>query len=143
MRSPSKKSLSGFTLIETVIAMAVITMGLFGTMSLFYNTVGTSMNSHLTVMASSLVRERLEKIIFDKKMQGYDFVQIANYTTPETFTGAFAPFTRTTQIQEVDSVDLTTPRSNTDYKRITVTVSWTGGNQVRLATLVTRWGVGS
>lgn len=130
----------GFTLIETVIAMTVLSMGLFGTMKVFQDSVGTSLDSHLTVIASALAREQLEKMVFDKEMNGFDFIEMANYQATESFAGPFAPFTRTVAIQKVDGNDLTTARITSDYKRIMVTVTWTGGGFVRLETLVTRWG---
>lgn len=130
---------SGFTLIETVLAIVVIGVGLFGVMHLFQGTVSDAMITDQAVQATALARERLERIIFDKKMNGYDYVTQANYPTVESFTAPYLPFTRVVTIQEVRATDLASPQTNSGYKRVNVMVRWGTANQVGVETLVTRW----
>src|ERR1700693_5205545 len=64
-----RKSLrdSGFTLIETMIALLVLTIGLVGTAALMTTTVSTTARSHLMGTAAMLASEKLEDLDrFDK-----------------------------------------------------------------------------
>ena len=134
----------GFTFVDTAIAITLISVGLFAILSIVYSSAGNSLDSHLTIMATTLAREKLEKMVFDKKMNGWASIDTVNYPATETFTGAYAPFTRTVAIIKVDRDDLITERVNTNYKRITVTVSWNSGGakSVTLETVVSLWGEG-
>ncbi len=131
--------MKGFTLVETVLSVFIIGVALFGLMHLFQGSVRTAADTDQAVQAASLARERLERILFDKKMNGYDFVTQANYPAVENFTGAFAPFTRTVAIREVRETDLTTDQANSGYKRVTVGVQWGANGHVTLETLATKW----
>ena len=137
MREKTRES--GFSFIEAILAVVIIGIGIVGLMNLFQRTVSQGLVSDRAVQASQLAHERLERIIADKKGRGYDFITMANYPAIESFTGAFAPFTRTLSIQEVRDSDLMTPQPNTGYKRITVVVTAPGGLSVTEETLVTRW----
>lgn len=130
---------SGFTLIESVLALVVIGIGVFGLMNLFQGTVSNVVSTDQAIQATQLARERLERIVFDKKMNGYDFINTANYPAVESFTGSFSAFTRNISILEVSDSNLTTSSNNSGYKRVTVTVAWSDSNQVVLETLVTKW----
>jgi prepilin-type N-terminal cleavage/methylation domain-containing protein len=57
----------GFTLIETMIALLVLTIGLVGTAALMSTTVSTTARSHLMSTAAMLASEKLEDLDrFDK-----------------------------------------------------------------------------
>lgn len=134
------KTFRGFTLIETVLAISLISVGMLGTFAMIQNSLGSSVTSTQTLQATWLARERLDRILFNKEMSGYNFIIPANYSGNETFTGALIPFTRTTQIVEVSSADLASAQSGSGYKRVTVSVTWPGNNSVTLEGLVTLWG---
>lgn len=129
----------GFTLVEAVLAVLVIGVGLFGVMNLFQGSVSSSFTTDRAIQATQLARERLERLTFDKKMFGYDYVNSANYPAIENFTGDYAPFSRTITIQEVRASDLSTLENRSGYKRVNVSVAWPGGNNVSLETLLTKW----
>lgn len=131
----------GFTLIETVLATVVISVGLIGIFAMIRNSLGSSVTSLQSLQAAWLARERLDRILYEKEMQGYGFAVAANYPGPETFAGNFSPFVRATEILEVDDDDLTSPRADSGYKRVTVTVTWPPGNSVAVEGLVTDWGL--
>jgi type IV pilus assembly protein PilV len=58
---------AGFTLIETMIALLVLTIGLVGTAALMSTTVKTTAKSHLMATAAMLASEKLEDLDrFDK-----------------------------------------------------------------------------
>lgn len=136
---PRRQNL-GFTLIETVLAISLIAVGFLGTFAMFQNSLGSAVTSVQTLQATWLARERLERVLFSKEMNGYASITTANYPSPETFTGTFSPFTRTTQILEVSSANLTSASNGSGYKRVTVAVTWVGGHSIQLEGLVTLWG---
>jgi len=58
---------SGFTLIETMVAILILTIGLVGTAALMSTTVNTTARSHLMSTAAMLASEKLEDLDrFDK-----------------------------------------------------------------------------
>jgi type IV pilus modification protein PilV len=58
---------AGFTLIETMVAILILTIGLFATASLMSTTVNTTSRSHLMSTAAMLASEKLEDLDrFDK-----------------------------------------------------------------------------
>lgn len=133
----------GFTLIEAILTMLVLSGGLVWLMNAFQQDVGRSVETENVFVANSLAQERMERIIQDKALQGYAYTTSANYASPEDMTvEGFPGYTRTTTIQEINSADLVTPQSGSGYKRITVSVAVAGGSTVTLDTLLTFWGEG-
>lgn len=120
MRAPRKR---GFTLIELILTIVVIALGLTGLMSLFENVTRGIMEADNAVIAGNLAREKLEQIVQHKWNSGYAALDGALYP-PETFTGDFSRFTRSTSIREVAGSDLSTAQEGSGYKRVEVTVSW-------------------
>lgn len=121
----------GFTLIETL--MVVVLMGIMGTgLMLYFAGLGSS-NQAQVVQASALAQEKMEKIIADKKANGFDSI------TGEAGAPLASPydrFTRSVDVICVNEADLdlsagTMPQCNdTDIKakKVTVTIWWQGGS---------------
>ena len=80
----------------------------------------------LDTRARWLATEKLESIIADRHSasRGYSYVINANYPSEASVAG-FAGFSRSTSVSET-AADLAS--AGTGYKRVTVTVSYTGGN---------------
>lgn len=130
----------GFTLVEAILTLSLLSAGILGLLSLFQQNVGRSDEMEQTLVASLLAQERLEQIIHDKKYQGYLFIVGTNYPASENLASQGYPgYTRTTTIQEVSGSDLTSPQNGSGYKRITVSVAVTGGPTSTFQTLVTEW----
>ncbi|MBI4373745.1 MAG: prepilin-type N-terminal cleavage/methylation domain-containing protein [Deltaproteobacteria bacterium] len=133
------KKEKGFTFLETILAILIVGIGLLGITNLFQRSVSQSVDTERVLQATQLARERLEQLLFDKKMRGYDYVVSSSYPVTENLGGLFAPFSRTISIREVRSNDLDQTQAGTGYKRVLVTVSWPVGRQVALETLMTKW----
>ena len=132
---------NGFTLIEAVLTLSVLAVGLMGILTLYQQNIGKANEMEQTLVATELAQEKLEQIILDKKYKLYAFITAANYTSPENMSAqGFPGYTRTTTILEVDPSDMVSAQSGSGYKKITVSVSVTGGLTVTLDTLVTLWG---
>jgi len=118
------KRQKGFTLIEVVLTIVIISVGLFGMMTLFDNVTRGAFEGDVNLMSTYLARERLERLVFDKVYSGYSSVKNSNYNTNENAPLGGGNFVRQFNIYEVSKNDLTTPQDGSGYKRIDVTVSW-------------------
>ena len=128
----------GFTFVEVTLASLLFLAGMLGVFSVFYNVNQSAMGGQMTLTGMGLCEERLEQIIADKVTRGYAFVTNANYPVAENLAGNFQGFTRTTNIHEVTSNDLTTDQAGSGYKKVDVTVSWgnAASERVNASTLV-------
>lgn len=124
-----KKSESGFSFIEAIFSMVILSLGFVGIMSLYANMNGNTENDSMKMVASKLASERIEQIMADKANLGY--ANINTGSTSDSISYDSLSFTRQTNIQYVNSSDLTTTSaSDTGFKRVDVTVNWSnGGNQ--------------
>lgn len=135
---PNKK---GFTFIEAILTLLILSGGILGILALFQQNVSRFNESEVLLSASYLAQEKMEQIIHDKKRQGYNFVIIDNYLSPEDLDSEGYPgYSRTLTIEEVRDTDLITPQNGTGYKRITVSVTPPGYPAITLITLITSWG---
>ncbi len=117
----------GFTLLEVLFAMAVMSVGLLGvSIMLTHTTQQQAVNANRAV-ATTLARDQLERI----KRAAYANVITANYP-PE----AYGTIVGSKQFQQTVAIAIDTPLPNT--KTVTVTVTWTDSSGVsRNATLNT------
>lgn len=131
----------GFTLVEAVLTLILITGGVLGVLHLFNTNVDAANKMELTLRATYLAQERVEQIVQDKEYKGYNFIVSANYPASEDLTAqGFNGYTRTVNILEVNPTNLTNQQNGSGYKRVTVAVQVAGGDTVTLTTLLTYWG---
>jgi prepilin-type N-terminal cleavage/methylation domain-containing protein len=105
----------GFTLIEVVLALAILLAVMVGLVSMTGRTTHVAATSDRQEAAIQLATDRIEQVRTDPQYAKLDSVYVATEGSFPTLPG----FTRTTQIVR------TTTGAN-DYKRITVTVSGPG-----------------
>ncbi len=103
---------NGFTLIETLMAIAIMAIGLLGLAALQTTAISGAAKANKQSMAVSLAEDQIETY----KNIPYDSVPSAPSTATGTDLSSWGIFTRTTAVQ--DGVPV--PGSKT----ITVTVSW-------------------
>lgn len=124
----------GITLIESILAMAILAAGLIGVMVVFVGGTSSSLEANTTVVAANLAREKLEEIIADRATHGYATALSRDYT--DNPGGNYSNYTRTVTITEVDNADLTTSELGSGYARVVVVVTWGGPSGVQLETLI-------
>lgn len=112
----------GFTIIETVIAIVVLTVAIPPMLWAIHEAHHHRANAVLTSRARWLAQEKLEDVIADRysTSRGYEFLQEYNYP-PEDPAPGFAGFARLVTIAETGP-DLTTPGDG--YKVVTARVTW-------------------
>lgn len=135
-----KKRNLGFTIIEAVLTMAILSFGVLGVMTLYQQNVARSSYSERTLKATLLAQQKMEQIVHDKTYNGYSYLVSGNYTSPEDLTAAgYAGYTRTITFANVNANTLNDQVPNAGYRRVTVAVAISGGETVSLTTLVTDW----
>lgn len=127
----NKKIEEGFTLIEAIIAIFILTVGIVAVLQTFPLSVQVEKSAQMATVAAQLSQEKIEEII----AKSYDDILCYGGTLPpceESKTRvstdpqeSFYHYWRKTRIDYVDpAADLTTTTDNTGIKKIEVTISW-------------------
>lgn len=134
------KNKKGFSALEAIFAVLILSFGFVGFMSMFSQMAKTTESDDMRLLASRLAGEKIEEIMATKASQNYSGVNVG--TQEENINFDNYDFTRSTDIAFVDSSDLkTVVGGDSGYKRIHVTVSWNVGStqSVRLMGLISNY----
>lgn len=112
----------GFTLIEAVLAMLLLSIAVTGSLVLFHQSTEHSGNIDRKTVATQLAGEFLEKIIADKSYRGFAWVDETQYP-PFYFQAPYEGYKRLVDITEVGE-DLSTPEPGSDFKKVMVVIFW-------------------
>ena len=82
----AKKSEQGFTLIETMIAITIVSIGLLTLLAAFATAVNATQNSQENLIARQKALQTMESIYTARNTQQISFGQIANTTSGGIFT---------------------------------------------------------
>ena len=128
----------GFTLIEIIITMVVLSIAAVGVLSVFTAGIKRSADPLILNQAIALAQERMDAAVALKKSGGYNAVVTINPGVP-AFPAPFNVFSWTQTVTCV-AADLVTPAACTvGYKIVTVTVTHAVIGSVSLDTLVTNY----
>lgn len=125
---------TGFTLIESLIALAIIGIGLVIVLQVFPAGFSVEKNSQLETQATLCAQEKIESLL------SKSFSELIIGTETENLLPIpFEKFSRTTKISFIDS-SLQESIPATTFKKIETTVSWKsplkiGNKEVKLMTL--------
>lgn len=145
-----KSGESGFTLIETIITLVVLSIAAVGVLSVFTVGIKGSANPLVAEQAVQLAQEKMDMIIADRENPavGFGFAHIVPGSYPAEPAGSFgfAGFSRTTNIYCVNLADLITSVGApggagcaSGYTHVTVTVANTLISSVSVETIVTNY----
>lgn len=131
----TEKKSGGFTLIETIITLVVLSIAAVGVLSVFTTGIARSANPLIVNQALSLAEEKMDEAIALRKSAGYAAVTTTNPGVP-----AFpAPFNSYSWSRVVDC-DPTFAPCPAQYQRVTITVSWNAGaDSISLVTLIANY----
>lgn len=127
-------NIKGFTLVEILVALAVIGIGLVVVLQVFPSGFSIEKNTQLETQATLCAQGKIEELL------SKSFSELVIGTVIEgSLPTPFERFSRATKISFVDS-DLEESISATALKKIEATVSWksplkTGSKEVKLITL--------
>jgi prepilin-type N-terminal cleavage/methylation domain-containing protein len=141
---------SGFTLIETIITLVVLSIAAVGVLSVFTTGIKGSANPLVVEQAVQLAQERMDTIIGDREnapptgTRGFGYIIPGNYLAEAAGSFGFAGFSRTTTIICVDAGTLNTnnttaPPCASGYTHVTVTVANALIGSVSVETIVTNY----
>ncbi|MBF0492399.1 MAG: hypothetical protein HQM15_06430 [Deltaproteobacteria bacterium] len=130
----------GFSALEAIFAIMILSVGFIGYMTLFSQMAKTTETDDMRLRAGHLAGEKMEDLIATKAISGYAGINTG--TTTENISYDSYNFTRRTQIQFVDSSDLRTVSAlDTGYKSVNVSVSWNYGGllSVQMMSLISNY----
>jgi prepilin-type N-terminal cleavage/methylation domain-containing protein len=81
----------GFTLLETLIAIVVMSVGIIGVLAVFATAVATTQNAQENLIARQKALETMESIYTARNTQQINFSQIANISNGGIFTDGATP----------------------------------------------------
>ena len=113
----------GFTLIEVLVAMVILSVGLLGTAALITGIINSNKLSNRITTATVLAQDKMEEI----KRIGY-----SSENEPRAVLSS--PYNN--YEREVTGLDVESPASN--MKTVTVTVYWESSKSVSLQTILAR-----
>lgn len=142
----------GFSLLDALLGLALLSAALIGLMYIFQGSVSSSLLADQSIVATNLARETLEKIIAqrDCNLAGCGYAATLAAINANTYdynpvSGLSGYVIDSTALEVDPDSDGTTddfldalPGSN--YARITVTVSWNNSvNSISMVTLLTSY----
>ena len=135
----------GFTLIETVITLVVLSIAAVGVLSVFTVGMRGSASPVLIDQAVQLAQEKMDTISGDRSGLGFSHIVPGNYGAENPITG-FAGFSRSVSMYCVTAADLTANAGapgaggcTSGYTHVAVTVANTAIGSVSFETVVTNY----
>jgi len=123
---------SGFTLIEVLMAMVIVSIGLLGTAVLTMGIMGSNKSSSEVTMATTLAQDELEEI----RNEGFDTAPAVGAADSDSGYGTISGYTSFRRVVSTASVG---SLPSTDTKAVTVTVYWDNNNRsISLTTIITQ-----
>ena len=115
----------GFTFLEVIIAISVLTIGIVAVLQIFPLALNIEKLNQMETQAVFLAQDKIE----EKVSRAYQDIQVAT-EIEDSLSFPFERFSRETRIIYVDS-DLATTTSDLGFKKIEVTVRWRSPLRIR------------
>lgn len=140
---------AGFTLIEAVLSLAVVSVGFLGVIYAFQGVSRTSLLSDQTIIASNIARGTLEQIMQKRNSSGYaaalTAINSSNSYDANPVVGYPGYVLDSTALEidpddDVGTDDFLDVSPGSGYARVTAQIFWNNGsNQVRFVTLMANY----
>ena len=112
---------NGFTLIETIITLVVLSLAAVGVLSVFTSGMKGSANPLILSQATQFAQGEMDQVFGEKAANGFNTIAVGN---PLACATAVAGFNCSRNIYYVNSGNLNTQVGGpTNYKHVTVTVT--------------------
>jgi prepilin-type N-terminal cleavage/methylation domain-containing protein len=129
----------GFTLIETIITLVVLSIAIVGVLSVFTMGIKGSADPLIVNQAIQLAQGEMDQVSGEKSMNGFAAATLAIGNPPCNSTIP-AGFTCSRTISFVDPGDLNAPVAGpTDYKYVTVTIIQVAMGSISLDTIISHY----
>lgn len=134
----------GFSLIEVIVTLVVVSVAAVGVLSVFSVGIRGSADPLILTQATQLAQERIDSVLADRAnpARGFAWITPANYPAENPVTG-FPAFNRSVSIFCVAAADLNTsigaPPCAGGYAHVRVTVSHAALADTVIDTLVTNY----
>lgn len=139
----------GFTLIEAVLSLGILSIGLLGVIYAFHGMGESSVLADQTVIASNIARGAIDKVIAKRDTSGYAaaLASIVGGTFNQNPVTNYPPYILSVAAYEVDpdkdvgaTDDFLDASPGSGYSRVTVTVTWNNGrNSMNLVTIIANY----
>lgn len=134
----AKKSQGGFTLIETIITLVVLSIAAVGVLSVFTTGIKGSANPLLVDQAAQLAQGEMDQVLGEKEAIGFAAIAIGNPLACNST--MLAGFNCSRNVYYVNLGDLNAQVAGpTNYLHITVTITQATIGSVNLDGLVTNY----
>jgi len=129
----------GFTLIETIITLVVLSIAAVGVLAVFTSGMKGSANPLIVDQATQLAQGEMDQVMGEKVANG--FTSLATGVTPTCVTTMLAEFSCSRNIYYVDpgNLDAAAAAPPTSYKHVKVTISQATIGSVNLDTIITNY----
>jgi prepilin-type N-terminal cleavage/methylation domain-containing protein len=130
---------TGFTLIETIITLVVLSLAAVGVLAVFTTGMKGSANPLLISQATQLAQGEMDQVIGEKAANGFSAGTLVT-GGPPCRSAMILDFTCSRTVYFVDpAVDLNTPSAASDYKHVTVTITQPVIGNVSVDSLITNY----
>lgn len=139
----------GFTLIEAVLSLGIMTFGLLGVIYAFHGMGVSSVLADQTVVASNIARGAIEKVIAKRDASGYSAAlsALTSGSFDQNPVMNYSPYSLSVGGYEVDpdkdpgmTDDFLDASLGSGFARVTATVTWNGGkNSLTLVTIIANY----
>ena len=134
----ARRSQGGFSLIELIITLVVLSLAMVGVLAVFSLGVGHSADPLVVGQATQLAQGELDAVLGEKAANGFNAATLLPaYTTCNSTIPA--GFTCTRTICFVPAANLNACGGATSYKRVAATVTNAAGGSIVAVTLLTSY----
>ncbi len=136
LHTPNSK---GFTLIETIITLVVLSIAAVGVLSVFTSGMKGSANPLLISQATQLAQGEMDQVFGEKVANGFGAGTLVT-GNPPCQSAMILDFACSRTVYFVNpAVDLNTPSAATNYKHVTVTITQPVIGNVIVDSLITNY----